>query len=260
MYYIYKIENLINHKVYIGLTNNIARRRIRHFTDLKCNRHDNHFLQKEYNIYGKENFSFNIEFEGDVTSNEISILEQEYIKKYDSYRNGYNQNEGGNFEPSNGGSKLTQSDIFIILAVLEFSSRSGQTLADMFNVSKTTISRIGHGVNHNQYKEEYEQLSLEERKNIYNIFCETTNFLNNKIENNKNEGRRRLNEQQVHLILLNKELNKPLNWKNFAHKFLNDKDGVIYWILNEKTYLDFINSYKELTQDQKLQLAALLRN
>jgi hypothetical protein len=44
MYYIYKIENLINHKIYIGLTNNIIRRRNRHFTDLRCNRHDNSFL------------------------------------------------------------------------------------------------------------------------------------------------------------------------------------------------------------------------
>lgn len=35
MYYIYKIENLINEKKYIGLTNNIKRRRARHFTDLK---------------------------------------------------------------------------------------------------------------------------------------------------------------------------------------------------------------------------------
>ena len=44
MYYIYKIENLINQKKYIGLTNNIQRRRARHFTDLKNGRHDNHFL------------------------------------------------------------------------------------------------------------------------------------------------------------------------------------------------------------------------
>ena len=44
MYYIYKIENLKNGKKYIGLTNNIQRRRSRHFTDLKCNRHDNSFL------------------------------------------------------------------------------------------------------------------------------------------------------------------------------------------------------------------------
>ena len=39
-------------------------------------------------------FFFTIEFEGDVTEKEIGEKEKEYIKKYDSYRNGYNQNEG----------------------------------------------------------------------------------------------------------------------------------------------------------------------
>ena len=58
MYYIYKIENLLNHKKYIGLTNNIARRRARHFTDLRCGRHDNSFLQKEFLRDGENNFSF----------------------------------------------------------------------------------------------------------------------------------------------------------------------------------------------------------
>lgn len=152
MYYIYKIENLINHKKYIGLTNNVARRRTRHFTDLRCHRHDNSFLQKEFDIYGEENFSFNIEFEGDISSEEISIKEKEYIAFYDSYKNGYNQNEGGNFGPSNGGSHLTESDIYNILSVLEFMSRPGQILSDIFDVSRTTISRIKQGINHNQYK------------------------------------------------------------------------------------------------------------
>lgn len=125
MYYIYKIENLKNHKKYIGLTNNIIRRKTRHFTDLRRNKHDNSFLQKEFNIYGEENFSFNIEFEGDISYEEISQKEKEYIALYDSYRNGYNQNEGGNFGPSNGGSHLTESDILNILAVLEFMTKPG---------------------------------------------------------------------------------------------------------------------------------------
>jgi group I intron endonuclease len=150
MYYIYKIENLVNHKKYIGLTNNIERRRSRHFSDLRNGRHDNSFLQKEYNIYGEENFNFNVEFEGDISSEEIGDKEKEFIKKYDSYRNGYNQNEGGNFGPSNGGSHLTQIDIFNILSALEFCSKPGQILSDIFGVSKTTISRIKKGVNHNQ--------------------------------------------------------------------------------------------------------------
>ena len=80
MYYIYKIKNFKNNRVYIGLTNNIARRRARHFTDLRCNRHNNQFLQKEFNIYGEENFSFSVEFEGDITSKEIEEKEKEYIK------------------------------------------------------------------------------------------------------------------------------------------------------------------------------------
>lgn len=125
MYYIYKIENIKNHKKYIGLTNNIARRRNRHFTDLKCNRHDNSFLQKEYNIYGKENFSFEVIFKGDVDYTIISEKEKYYISYYNSYKNGYNQNEGGNFGPSNGGSHLTESDILSILSALEFMSRPG---------------------------------------------------------------------------------------------------------------------------------------
>ena len=116
MYYIYKIENLVNHKKYIGLTNNIARRKCRHFGDLKRGVHDNQFLQKEYNIYGLENFSFTIEYQGDCPEYEIGEKEKEFIKKYDSYKNGYNQNEGGNFGASNGGTQLTQTDIFNILS------------------------------------------------------------------------------------------------------------------------------------------------
>ena len=196
-YYIYKIENLINHKKYIGLTNNIKRRRCRHFGDLQRNVHDNHFLQKEFNIYGSENFSFDIEWQGDCSDYEIGEKEKEYIKFYDSYRNGYNQNEGGNFGASNGGSKLTQTDIFNILACLEFMSKPGQILADMYDVSRTTISRIKRGENHIQYKKEYEQLSLDDRRAIYKIFCDSTNFLEDKVKrlesqlNNKSETKKK---------------------------------------------------------------------
>ena len=115
MYYIYKIENLINHKKYIGLTNNIARRWLRNFTDLRWNKHNNYFLKKEFDIYGQDNFLFTVEYQGEITEKEISYKEQEYIKKYDSYRNGYNQNPGGNFGESNGGTHLTQTAIYNIL-------------------------------------------------------------------------------------------------------------------------------------------------
>ena len=260
MYYIYKIENIVNHKVYIGLTNNIVRRRSRHFTDLKYNHHDNSFLQKEYNIYGKENFIFNIEYEGDITYEEISKKEQEYIKLYDSYRNGYNQNEGGNFGPSNGGSHLTQSDIFNILAVLDFMSRPGQVLSNIYNVSRTTICRIKKGVNHCEFKKEYDALPLEDKKEIYNIFCESNNLLYKKANSSKLLSKRMLTEEQVHLVFLNEELGRP---KPIAHlmKILNvQSSNTLYCILKGQSYQDYRITYNTLTDVQKEKLATLLRN
>lgn len=257
MYYIYKIENLANHKIYIGLTNNVARRRARHFTDLRCKRHDNSFLQKEFNIYGQENFSFTIEFEGDVSPEEIGLKEREYIKKYDSYRNGYNQNEGGNFGPSNGGTKLTQSDIFNILAALEFMSRPGQILADMYDVSRTTISRIKKGINHNQYKEEYESLPLEERQNIYKIFCESSNFYETKMHTTIIQSKRKLTQQQVFLLLYNEEKGRPVSFAELERRF-QVISNTLYTILNGQSYKDFILDYSKLTDIQKQELASLL--
>lgn len=260
MYYIYKIENLINHKKYIGLTNNIIRRKIRHFTDLRCHCHDNSFLQKEFDIYGENNFSFNIEFQGDISSEEISNKEKEFIKFYDSYKNGYNQNEGGNFGPSNGGSHLTESDILNILAVLEFMTKPGQLLANIFNVSRTTISRIKKGINHNQYKEEYEKLPLEKRRKIYNDFCNDMNLLEEKANLSKINNKRQLTQEQVYLILLNEELGRPITIDDITKKVGVSSSNTIYCIFRGLTYQDYVISYKKLTQSEKNQLASLLRN
>lgn len=183
LYYIYKIENLKNHKKYVGLTNNIKRRTSRHFGDLKRGVHDNCFLQKEYNIYGKENFSLEVVFKGDVSSEEISEKEKFYIKYYDSYYNGYNQNEGGNFGPTNGGTKLTETDIYNILAATEFVPRCGGALKEIFEISNTTIKRIKDGENHNEYYAKYHKKSLEERQKIFKDFAEQTSF---KQKNEKN--------------------------------------------------------------------------
>lgn len=258
-YYIYKIENLENHKKYIGLTNNIQRRRARHFGDLRRQVHDNHFLQKEFNIYGQDNFSFSVEFEGECTDYEIGEKEKEYIKLYDSYRNGYNQNEGGNFGSSNGGTKLTQTDIYNILSCLEFCSKPGQILADMYEVSRTTISRIKRGENHIQYKNEYEKLPIEERQAIYKIFCDSTNFIENKVKQTTIQSKRCLTEKQVHSILYNFE-NKILTNREMANRVGVKSTYTLDCIKKGLTYKDFVLSYKKLTLEQKEQLASLLSN
>lgn len=260
LYYIYKIENLLNNKKYIGLTNNIARRRARHFTDLRYNRHDNSFLQKEFIRDGEQNFSFEVIFSGEVSVEEIGEKEKFYIKYFDSYLNGYNQNEGGNFGPSNGGSHLTKSDLFNIMAALEFMSRPGQVLANMYDVTRTTISRIKKGENHCEIRKEYDSFPLEEREAIYKIFCESSNFYETKVNSTIIQTKRKLNEEQVHLIFLNEELKRPVSIVSLISKLNINSSNTIYTILKGKSYKDFALTYQKLTEEQKNRLAQLLRN
>ena len=56
--YIYAIKNLVNNKLYIGSTKSLKRRKYEHFYELKRNIHFSQHLQRAYNKYGKDNFSF----------------------------------------------------------------------------------------------------------------------------------------------------------------------------------------------------------
>lgn len=57
---IYSIRNIINEKKYIGYTKDFNSRKIDHFSNLKCNKHNNKHLQGSYNKYGKSCFVFEI--------------------------------------------------------------------------------------------------------------------------------------------------------------------------------------------------------
>lgn len=57
---IYCIKNNINGKEYIGSSINVRKRFLRHFSELKNNKHKNTKLQNSYNKHGKDNFVFSI--------------------------------------------------------------------------------------------------------------------------------------------------------------------------------------------------------
>lgn len=57
---IYKIENIVNKKIYVGSSNNIKRRWKEHINQLNSNSHPNRHLQFSWNKYGQNNFIFNI--------------------------------------------------------------------------------------------------------------------------------------------------------------------------------------------------------
>jgi group I intron endonuclease len=87
---IYKITNTKNNKVYIGSSVNITSREYKHFWMLDKGKHDNEYLQKSYNKYGKDSFIFEIVEYCEV--NELINKENEFILKYESNKlsKGYN--------------------------------------------------------------------------------------------------------------------------------------------------------------------------
>jgi len=85
---VYKITNLINNKCYVGSSINVKGRFTQHKNQLKKNKHHSIKLQRAYDKYGIENFTYTILEECSI--NEILIREQYYIDFFDCCKNGYN--------------------------------------------------------------------------------------------------------------------------------------------------------------------------
>lgn len=92
-YYLYKVTNLLNHKLYIGVTKNFHRRKKQHIHSRKSNKS---LLNRAILKYGEENFDFEIICIGNEKY--IYDLEVKAIYIYNSLaRNGqgYNLSTGG---------------------------------------------------------------------------------------------------------------------------------------------------------------------
>lgn len=74
---IYKIENNLNGKFYIGKSTNIPKRFARHKRELNKGTHHCIYLQRAWNKYGEENFSFKVLVECDI--DKATLLEQDYL-------------------------------------------------------------------------------------------------------------------------------------------------------------------------------------
>lgn len=91
---IYLIKNLVNNKCYVGYTKyNLY---VRFFT-FGLGSHFSHYEDKDYNVhlynamrkYGLDKFTLSI------LSTDPNDTESKFIKEFDSYHNGYNNNESG---------------------------------------------------------------------------------------------------------------------------------------------------------------------
>lgn len=92
---IYKIENVVNGKAYIGQTVRKPKYRInRHLTSLREGTHYNTYLQRAYDKYGEN--SFKVDVLEKVPQTELDERERHWISYYRNTNGAYNSESGGN--------------------------------------------------------------------------------------------------------------------------------------------------------------------
>lgn len=143
---IYKFTNKITNESYIGQSINLESR---YKTHKKQHNNKNHpsYNTKFYialRKYGFDNFTYEIlEQNNNLTREKLNDLEKYYIKKYDTYRNGYNMNQGGNY--TSGPKELSEKQVEKIKKAIFNSDILLTTLAEEYKVSVSTISMINSG-------------------------------------------------------------------------------------------------------------------
>lgn len=92
---IYTITNTANNLIYVGYSENIYKREYYHYKTLEKGCHSNIYLQKDYNLYGRDSFIFE-----KLVECEIALLpsEEHY---WATILNVHNKNYGYNIAPTN---------------------------------------------------------------------------------------------------------------------------------------------------------------
>ena len=137
---IYIIRNQENDKVYIGKTfNNIQTRFREHIRDSRKPHREHRRLYSAIKKYGEDCFYVEL-LEDNIDESILSEKEIEYIKKYDSYNNGYNNTLGGD-----GSRYITVTDEEVIESYNRL--KCIKYVAKELKISTDTVSLILH--NHN---------------------------------------------------------------------------------------------------------------
>ena len=138
---IYKIRNLINNKVYIGQSINIARRWKDHRSAINDETYKDYPLYKAIQKYGIENFEFSVIEE--CEKEELNEKEKYWISCYNSYNNGYNQTKGG--DGCSHPIKLTEKQVLEIYERLK-GTETMECIAADYGVTHPVISNINTGL------------------------------------------------------------------------------------------------------------------
>lgn len=144
---IYKIQNLINGKVYIGQSVNIARRWKEHRNSAENSRTDSdNAIHRAMKKYGLSNFSFKVIEE--CLAEELDEKEIYWISYYNSNKedSGYNLTTGG--QGCSGCGKILNEELAEKIRIaLRDTKLSQEEISKKYNVSQMSISNINTGTN-----------------------------------------------------------------------------------------------------------------
>lgn len=174
---VYKIINLVNNKIYIGITEKTVEERFREHLGFARRGDKDYPLYKAIRKYGEESFLIESIDETASTRDELRKLEIYYISLYQSNdcKKGYNQTPGGE---TNGGednprSRLTEKEVY---EIREKYSERKLFIRDVYKFYKEKISfsafeKIWEGstwktVHMDVYTEENKRYHREEGKRL----------------------------------------------------------------------------------------------
>lgn len=143
---IYKFQNKINNKIYIGKSIQLEIRFEQHKRNaFNPNSHSyNSAFYSAIRKYGFDNFKYTILIEDDnFTNNDLSTLEIFYIDKYNSYYDGYNETKGG--DGVNIIRTLNEQDVIKIKELLLNTRIKINDIANTYNISSSLVSSINTG-------------------------------------------------------------------------------------------------------------------
>lgn len=247
--YIYSIINKTNGKRYVGQTMNIERRLSVHKRKLTNNIHHSQKLQNAWNKYGETNFIFEYESFQINSLEELSTLEKQYIKKYDSFENGYNMTEGGEGCPNI--PKERQEALLISLCIIKNYENCGHAIEEYFGWHRNTLAPLGRAERYPEIWEKYNNLSEKVQKEIADKYYQEWKI--------KEIISKRLSPRgSIKSFFLTKEDHffiyaaHELGYKApVIARYFDVSDDVVKDRLRKKAKANFFDEYFSLEQDKK---------
>lgn len=201
--FIYKITNKVNGKVYIGQTiNGFDKRYIRKGIDIEKvykthkynkenNRSYNEHLYNSIEKYGFDNFDVVKVLDVAFSKSELNIKEKCWVSIYDSFKNGYNQDLGGNCASNRGYQVIRLNDRKIFDSAYEVArligiSESGVNVCCVHPNTKCSCGVMDDGEPMIwMYKKEYDNMSEDEIISFFNKQIDRTDYRVIRLNDNK---------------------------------------------------------------------------